>query len=135
MYYLTSIKAKIICLKGGYQVPKDTDCIIYTFALHQDDRYFPDPDKFNPDRFLPENCLNKHPYSYVPFSAGRRNCIGQRFAMMEIKVILANILRKFEMKSLKTIEELQPLVELVLKPANGLPVQLTMRKNKYNRKF
>jgi len=63
-------------LKGGYAVPKDTDCIVYTFALHKDERYFPNPDKFDPERFLPENIKDKHPFAFIPFSAGRRNCIG-----------------------------------------------------------
>jgi cytochrome P450 len=51
--------------------------------------------------------------------------------MMELKVILAFILRKFEMKSLKTTEELEPLLELVLKPSNGIPVQLSLRRTSF----
>ena len=116
-------------LKAGHLIPKDTDCLLYVFGLHQDERYFPNPEKFEPDRFLHENYLDKHPYAYIPFSAGRRNCIGQRFAMMEIKVILSNILRKFEIKSIKSTTELAPLIELVLKPSNGLPVELLVRKH------
>jgi cytochrome P450 len=83
--------------------------------VHRDEKYYPDPEKLIPERFLLENSKDRHAYAYIPFSAGRRNCVGQRFAIIEEKVLLASILRKFELKSSKTLDELEPVAELILR--------------------
>ena len=115
------------CEIGGLKVLKGETAAVGVYAVHREEKYYPDPEKFDPDRFLPENSKDRPPYAYIPFSAGRRNCIGQRFALMEEKVLLANILRKFEIKSIKTIEELEPVGDLILHPNNGIPIELKLR--------
>jgi cytochrome P450 len=55
---------------------KGTSALICIYQLHRDEKYFPEPDKFKPERFLPENSESRHPFAFIPFSAGRRNCIG-----------------------------------------------------------
>jgi cytochrome P450 family 4 len=114
-------------LLGKHKLVTGQTATILAFMIHRDEKYFPNAEKFDPDRFLPENSKNRHPYAYIPFSAGRRNCIGQRFAQMELKCMFAHLLRKFEIKSLKTIEEIHPEGDLILRPKNGIPVQLKFR--------
>nr|AZR39445.1 cytochrome P450 [Agasicles hygrophila] len=66
------------------------------YAIHHDPEYYSDPDKFDPERFSDENKGNIDPYKYIPFGIGPRNCIGNRFALLEIKVIMFHILSHFE---------------------------------------
>ncbi|XP_051157195.1 cytochrome P450 9e2-like [Leptopilina boulardi] len=65
------------------------------YGLHHDEKYFPDPEKFDPERFSDENKDKINPYAYIPFGLGPRKCIGNRFALMEIKVLFVHLLQNF----------------------------------------
>jgi cytochrome P450 family 4 len=120
--------SSLMCRSGGkYLIPEGSTCMIFTHALHNNPKYYPKPEVFDPDRFLPENSLNRHPFAYIPFSAGPRNCIGQRFAQMELKVILAKIIRNYYIKTIDQRDKLEVVGELVLRSRNGLNVKVIPR--------
>lgn len=115
------------CQLGSYLAPKGTSLAIATVGLHRNPEVWPAPLEFNPDRFLPENSQGRHPFAYVPFSAGPRNCIGQRFAILEEKLVLAHVLRNFSIESTQTFDDVRPCAKLITRPRDGIYVSLAKR--------
>ena len=91
------------CVINGIEFRKGTLVQLSIFAAHYNEEFFPEPNVFNPDRFLKENEDQLIPYTWRPFGAGNRVCLGQRFAIMEMKIFVAKLLQKFKIvKTSKT---------------------------------
>lgn len=94
--------------------------------MGQNDKIWNKPREFIPERFELDKVAQQNPFAYVPFSAGPRNCIGQKFAMLEMKCTLAKVLDRFELSVVPDFElALKP--EIVLKPLNGIKLKLKVR--------
>nr|XP_042122879.1 cytochrome P450 4F4 isoform X3 [Peromyscus maniculatus bairdii] len=107
-----------ISLPDGRAIPKGVVCIINIFATHHNPTVWPDPEVYDPFRFDPENIKDRSPLAFIPFSAGPRNCIGQTFAMNEMKVALALTLLRFRV--LPDHKEPRRKPELILRAEGGL---------------
>ncbi|XP_039192370.1 cytochrome P450 4F22 isoform X3 [Crotalus tigris] len=106
-------------LPDGRVIPKGNICLISIFGTHHNPAVWPEPEVYNPYRFDSAH----HPLAFVPFSAGPRNCIGQNFAMAEMKVTLALTLLRFVVR----LDESRPVrrkPELILRAENGLWLQM-----------
>uniref|UniRef100_A0A1B6CD09 Cytochrome P450 n=1 Tax=Clastoptera arizonana TaxID=38151 RepID=A0A1B6CD09_9HEMI len=106
-----------------YQIPdskvvieKGTRITVPIYSIHRDPRYYPAPEEFDPDRFVDNNY--KPSGHYLPFGNGPRNCIGMRFAILEVKIVLAKILLEFSVK-------LNKKTQLPLKYINSTTTMLT----------
>jgi len=78
----------------GYRVPKGANVVVPIYTLHRNPHYFPEPETFDPERFLPEREKELPRYAYLPFGAGPRICIGNHFAMMEGHLLIATLAQR-----------------------------------------
>jgi len=98
------------------------------YGLHRDPQYYPEPMKFDPERFSDENKNSIPPGAYMPFGMGPRNCIGSRFALMEVKSVLVHLLAAFSFEvSSKTQVPLQLEKNFQFKPEKGFFLGLKPR--------
>jgi cytochrome P450 len=111
---------------GEYTVPKGSLVSIITTALHRDKRFFPDPDRFDPERFAAGWMERLPRYAYLPFGGGPRVCIGNNFAMMEARLILATLAQRWRF-TLAPNQDVKAIQLVTLRPKGGLRVSLTRR--------
>ncbi|CAB0039896.1 unnamed protein product [Trichogramma brassicae] len=98
-------------------LPRGSNVFLRIFNVHRDPNFWSEPEKFDPDRFLTEKIKKRHPFSYIPFCAGFRNCIGQKFAVMEMKSLLARILYDFYLEPIDRLSDIQIQFDMVLRPS------------------
>uniref|UniRef100_A0A182JL16 Uncharacterized protein n=1 Tax=Anopheles atroparvus TaxID=41427 RepID=A0A182JL16_ANOAO len=113
---------------NGKIFPADCNVIVLPFYLGRNPDLFPNPEKFDPERFNVERSAEKtNPYQYIPFSAGPRNCIGQKFAMAELKSVASKVIRHYEILLPSEEPDESFMAELILRPEHGIPIRVRPR--------
>ena len=98
------------------------------YNLHRDPAVWgEDPEIFNPNNFLPEKQTARHPYSYLPFSGGPRNCIGIKYAWYAMKIQLCYVLRNYRMTTKLKREDLKLQLHIITKLENNFMISLEKR--------
>uniref|UniRef100_A0A8D8YJY1 Cytochrome P450 4V2 n=1 Tax=Cacopsylla melanoneura TaxID=428564 RepID=A0A8D8YJY1_9HEMI len=115
----------------GYTIPKGAAIWVTIFCgPHRDPRYWSNPDRFDPDRFLPSETKGRNPNAYMPFSTGPRNCIGQKYAMLQIKTMISTILRRYRIlpgEQCTRVEDVRWEFHITMKLLSGNDIRLEPR--------
>jgi cytochrome P450 len=111
---------------GDFLLPAKTTVLMSQFITHRDARYFPDPLRFDPERFTPEARSRRTKLTYFPFGAGVRQCIGESFAWMEGVLLLATLAQKWKLR-LVPGHRVEPEPLITLRPRYGMRMQLEAR--------
>ncbi|XP_067037448.1 cytochrome P450 3A8-like [Acropora muricata] len=113
------------CTVKGVNIPKGMPIMIPVYAIHHDPKIWPEPEKFNPERFTEAEKANRHPYTFMPFGYGPRNCVGMRFALLELKLTLVKLLKKYKLE--RTEKTAVPMEFLVGSTLNCPPGKVMLR--------
>jgi len=111
---------------GGFTVPAGSVVLMSQYIMHRDSRFFPEPERFDPERWTPEHQAERPKFSYFPFGGGARVCIGEQFAWMEGILLIAAIAQQWRMRLVPDhVVDLQPLI--TLRPKYGMRMTLEGR--------
>lgn len=112
----------------GYNVPKGVILILSIFNLHRNEKVWGEnAKKFIPERFEKEKMEKIHPYAFVPFSNGKRICLGYRYAMIFMRIFIIHFFKHFQIETSQKFEEIEVLMEMTLNLIKGFPISVSKR--------
>lgn len=110
----------------GIPIEKGRDVLCLIYSVHRNKKYWDNPEKFDPDRFSPENKKKQVPFSYMPFGGGPRLCIGNNFALMEMQFVLSMMVRRYQFELVEGQSiDINPMI--TLRPRYGLKARIRKR--------
>ena len=112
----------------GFRIPKGDIVILVPYVTHRHPDFWPEPERFEPTRFLPENSKDRPRWAYLPFGGGQRQCIGNHFAMMEAQLLLTWVAQRFRLREVPGVPVVpEPLVSL--RPKGPMPMRVERRED------
>lgn len=114
---------------GGYHIPAGSTVVVSQYVTHRHSDFWPEPERFIPERFAAETEADRHRFAYFPFGSGPRQCIGNSFALMEAQIILATALQRYRLH-LPPGHAVVPETLLTLRPRGGLPMLIEARQGR-----
>jgi cytochrome P450 len=104
---------------GGYEIPRGSLVILSPYVMHRDPRFYPEPERFDPERWTPEARAARPQFSYFPFGGGPRRCIGEGFAWMEMVLVVATLAQRWRLR-LAPGQRIEPQTGVTLRPRRGV---------------
>jgi cytochrome P450 len=111
---------------GGYRIPARSTVIVSPYVTHRHPDFWEQPEVFNPDRFTPERVSQRMKGAYFPFLGGPHQCIGNEFAMLEMCLVVAIVLQRFDVELLPD-QIISPKAGLTLRPSAPIRLALTLQ--------
>lgn len=111
---------------GGWTIPPGQPVVLWIYMTHHDPRWYPDPERFDPERFSGSAESERPKHAWLPFGGGARMCIGKHFALMEMQLVLASLVRRFRFE-VDADAVIRPRPRVTLTPAGGVPGRLRAR--------
>ena len=124
--YVLARRARCDTEVGGYKVPAGSELVIWIYMTHHDPRWYPEPNKFKPERFEAEAAAKLPKLAYMPFGGGPRSCIGAEFAMVEARLILATLAQYYQPKMVSR-QAIDPKPRITLAPKHSVTMRLASR--------
>ena len=124
--YVFSRVAVVDTSLGGHRIPKGTLVLVSPYAIHRRDEVWPEPRRFDPERFLPEHEATRDRFAFLPFGAGPRTCLGIHFGLMEGPLVLATLLHHVEFEpQITSLPAAEPIT--TLRPKGAVPMRVYLR--------
>lgn len=114
-------------ISDKWYIPKECSVLLSMITIHKDPKHWERPNEFYPDHFLPEAVEKRHPYAYLPFSAGPRGCLGKTYAMQTMKITLALFFQKFRVLPGGSFDHMKLRSDISVRLIGGHYIRITKR--------
>ncbi|VVC46480.1 Hypothetical protein CINCED_3A014855 [Cinara cedri] len=120
----------VTIISGNHTLPKGTICGMFPLITHRNPELYPNPKSFNPDNFNADNVAKRHKYSFIAFGGGPRNCIGMKYGLLFMTLLLSDVLRNFSVHTDMKLSDMKLNVGISLQNTVGFPITIQSRKQK-----